>query len=422
LNNSTDNRVFQAFEHASYNTKNEGVEGKILPPELFEALKKYAGDKELRYYSITANGIKFRQFVGAIQIGKYCIEVLPKVDRSKNEGSAHRILIEMLRQTGYLRVKTPTESSLRVKRNFILETYLQMFIEETWQLIHNGLLKSYRSTSENQNALKGSLMFNKHILKNNVHAERFYVRHTTFDREHPLNKVLYKTLQLISRFQVNQELIAESKRQLICFPELPDINVSEDFFDRINWNRKTEAYQKAIAIARLLILNYHPDLSHGKNNVLALMFDMNDVWERWVTKQLTRAAKITDINISIRPQTKKVFWKSYTGVKISQKPDIIIEIDNKPVFILDTKWKLVHERPSEDDIRQMFAYNKLFGTQQAYLVYPGRNTSANGEFFEPTENGKCGLRFLNFVEDGRIRTEEVGGFLGEMVVAFTLFA
>jgi 5-methylcytosine-specific restriction enzyme subunit McrC len=143
LTKTSDHKVFQAFEHAAYNIKHEGKEGKILPPEIFEALKAYAGDKELPYYSITANGIKFTQYVGALQVGRFSIEVLPKVDRyQKNESSAQRILIEMLRQAGYISVKSPTESNLRLKNNFILETYIQMFLKETWILVHKGLIKS----------------------------------------------------------------------------------------------------------------------------------------------------------------------------------------------------------------------------------------------------------------------------------------
>ncbi len=39
---------------------------------MFDALKAYAGDKELPWFSLTANGIRFQQYVGALQVGKYC--------------------------------------------------------------------------------------------------------------------------------------------------------------------------------------------------------------------------------------------------------------------------------------------------------------------------------------------------------------
>lgn len=403
--------IFQAFEHSGYNTRNEGKEGKILPQKLFEALKDFAGEKDLPWYSLTANGVKFHQFVGAIQVGNYCIEVLPKIDRfRKDEGSAQRILIEMLKQSGFISVKTPTESTLKLKQNFILETYIQMFIDETWELIHKGLVKFYHKDEGNRNSLKGSLLFNKHINRNNIHAERFYVRFSTYDKEHPLNRILYKTLRLITKLPVSQDAVCSAATQLTILPELEDIKINNELFERIRYNRKTEQYKKAMNIARLLLLNYHPDLSHGRDNVLALMFDMNDVWEAWVTRRLSLISKKHDDRIFIRCQAKRVFWTGKTGERIKQKPDIIVEIDERPIFIIDTKWKIIDKRPSEEDIRQMFAYNKLFGSSISFLAYPGDSSVIQGEFYDPDENGECGLSFIPFLDQSRLSSKGLEQF------------
>ncbi len=167
------------------------------------------------------------------RLGSTAIEVLPKVDRyQQDESSAQRILIEMLRQSGFISVKSPTESNLRLKNNFILETYIQMFLKETWNLIHKGLVKTYYVEEGNKYALKGSLVFSKNIQKNNIHAERFYVRHTTYDREHPLNRILHKTLNLVSRLQVSNDTVTDIQVLQIYFPELRDISVSDEFFRR----------------------------------------------------------------------------------------------------------------------------------------------------------------------------------------------
>lgn len=403
-----ENIVFQAFEHASYNTKNEGREGKILPEKILDALKLYAGEKDLLWYTLTANGVRFHQYVGAIQIGRYCIEVLPKIDRyNKDEKSAQSVLINMLRQSGYISVKTPTESDLRLKKNFILETYVQMFLDETWQIIHKGLVKYYHREEGNNNSLKGSLDFSKQIRNNLIHAERFFVRYSVYDKEHPLNRIIYKTLSLIGKITVSQDTLASSKAQLRLFPQLNDIDVNDDYFNKIRYNRKTEAYRKAIDIARLLLLNYHPDLSHGRNNVLALMFDMNDVWEAWFTQRLKIAARKLDTAVQVRSQVKKTFWTGSTGDRVRQKPDIIIETAEQPEFILDTKWKIISNRPSEDDIRQMFAYNKLFGTRKSFLVYPGESRVVEGEFYAKDENGVCSLSFVPFIENGFLSSRGV---------------
>jgi 5-methylcytosine-specific restriction enzyme subunit McrC len=404
-------RVFQAFEYSSFNVLNEGREDKKLPDDLFEALKSFSGEKDLPYYSLTANGVRFKNFVGALQIGRWTIEVLPKIDRLQNETTAQSILIQMLRQTGFLKTDAPSESNLKLKRNYILETYLRMFLDETSNLVYKGLIKKYHKKEENSYALKGSLLFNKQINKNLVHTERFYTRHTTYDHQHELNRILLKTLIIISRLSIHSQLFADTKSLLVFFPELPDIKVSDELFGRIRWSRKTEPYKKAIEIARLLLLNYHPDLSYGKNHVLALMFDMNDLWEKWFARRLKVCASKYDKSIKIHVQSREAFWYPSRGHRVYQKPDIIIETKDKGRIILDTKWKLIHNRPSEDDLRQMYAYNMLFKSRKAFLVYPGSKESVSGQFFESNINGSCGLSFVPFVVEGKLSSNAVEDYL-----------
>ena len=292
-----------------------------------------------------------------------------------------------------------------------------MFLDETSHILHNGLVKFYHREEGNHNSLKGSLVFNKQISRNSIHAERFYVRFSTYDREHPFNRVLYKTLLLIGKLSISQEVLANSKRLLNHFPGLKDIKIDGDFFNKIKYNRKTESYKKAINIAKLLLLNYHPDLSYGRNNILALMFDMNEIWEEWFTRRLFIASKKYNGNVNIRAQAKKTFWIGSTGERVRQKPDIIIDVNQEPRFILDTKWKIINSKPSEDDIRQMFAYNKLFNVNQAYLVYPGDYLSVQGSYYDSNENGTCGLKFIPFISEGKLSHKAIWEFLDELVTS-----
>jgi 5-methylcytosine-specific restriction enzyme subunit McrC len=415
LLNQNKNIVFQVFEYASYNTYSGGKEGKKLPIELFEALKGFIGEKELPYYSLTANGVKFKQFVGAIQIGKYCIEVLPKIDRGNDSDLADKILISMLRQSGLIDIRTPTESSLRIKQNYILEAYINLFLNECESIIHRGLIKSYRKEEGNLNALKGKIIFNKQLSKNLVHDERFYISYTTYDRQNPLNRILFKTLNLIAQLANSGDVHYKTTKLLFSFSEMKDISVSEEVFSRIIWGRKTKEYRNAIEIARLLLLNYHPDLSTGKNDVLALMFDMNDLWEKWFTRKLRTAAFSIDKRIEIKAQIKSSFWSGLNGETIRQKPDILVKLPNGFRIVLDTKWKLVNCRPSEDDIRQMFAYNKLFNSKHSYLIYPGSNNSITGTFFDNTNNGSCGLEFIQFVKEGKLDSSGIELLLNRLI-------
>lgn len=89
---------------------------------------------------------------------------------------------------------------------------------------------------------------------------------------------------------------------------MPPIKTDDAFFDKIQYSRKTELYKAAIDIAKLILLNYHPDVNKGNNDVLALMFDMNSLWEKFV---FTSLRKNKPSNYTLKSQSVKQFWKKW---------------------------------------------------------------------------------------------------------------
>jgi len=355
---------------------------KQISADQFKALQHYYG-AGVPYYSLCFNGVQFNEYVGVIQIGNTVIEVLPKADRNtyttSEENKWRDILIGMLKAVGSFDIKATSDSNLKIKPNTILDLYFEMFINEVEYLLHNGLVKKYRKKEGNVTALKGSLHFAKHIQQNLTHQERFYVRHTTYDTEHILHFILYKAIRLLKQININSTLHSRIGTLLLHFPEMPAIKVDETTFSKLVYNRKTQSYKKAIDIAKLLLLQYHPDLSKGRNDVLALMFDMNKLWEQFVYVSLRR-----DKNLSVTAQTSKYFWQPENGYRSSIRPDIVINKDDKErCIVLDTKWKNLNGyNPSPDDLRQMYVYHEYFGAKRVALVYPGNpEKNSKGTFF-----------------------------------------
>jgi 5-methylcytosine-specific restriction enzyme subunit McrC len=362
---------------------------KKITEDQFDALRLYFGEKGLPYYTLCYNGVTFNEHVGVIQVGKTLIEILPKADKvsaSKKEESKWRdILIDMLRAVGSFDIKAPSHGNLKIKPNTILDLYFELFIKEVEYLLHNGLVKQYRKKEANVTALKGSLQFAQHLQQNLTHQERFYVCHTTYDVEHKLHFILFKTLRLLKQINTNASLNSRIGNLLLNFPEMPEIRVTESTFDKLVLNRKTQSYSKAIEISRLILLQYHPDLSKGRNHVLALMFDMNKLWEKFVLVSLRRN-KQSDITIT--DQTSKYFWKPKNGYRSAIRPDIIIKRDKENCMVLDTKWKNLNGyNPSPDDLRQMYVYHEYYEAKKVALVYPGSELLRTmGKYLHPVSS------------------------------------
>jgi 5-methylcytosine-specific restriction enzyme subunit McrC len=370
--------VITVYEHqALYVHKGE----QQLSEQDLLALQRYHKEKDFPYYSLVHNGVKFCEYVGVIQIGALCIEILPKADRNESQEHWRTLLIDMLRSSGTFTVSAPSSAALKLKPNSVLEHYFELFLSHTEQLAHHGLIKRYRKTQGNCLAMKGKLLMGRHLAKNLAHQERFYVQHNVYDHEHLLNQILLKALKLLAESNLSPSLSARAAKLMLDLPELQDISVSQQTFDAIRYDRKSQAYQSAIGIARLLLLNFHPDLSQGRNDVLALLFNMNVLWERFVLKALQR---FSPGEFTAHGQLGREFWQPEKGRTRTIRPDIVVKSSERPLFVLDTKWKNISvQAASDDDLRQLYAYSRFHGKAKVCLLYPGEtNSYTEGAFLE----------------------------------------
>ena len=171
-------------------------------------------------------------------------------------------------------------------------------------------------------------------------------------------------------------------------------------------NRKIVPYKTALEIARLIILNYAPNISSGKENMLALLFDMNSLWEEYILKKIQYVAQD---GFEVFGQKSKVFWN---GITI--RPDIVIR-NGSDTYIIDTKWKKINgNKPSIEDLKQMYIYNEYWSSTKAVLVYPS-NYSEPPKFknfegiLENEEHHQCGIGKISiFNIDNRALSNSIG--------------
>ncbi|HBT09509.1 MAG TPA: restriction endonuclease, partial [Leeuwenhoekiella sp.] len=234
----------------------------------------------------------FKQYVGVLQVNDVCIEVLPKADRSSaGESAWQKALIEMLRVTKRLKINQVDHANVTKQSKHLLDLYFEWYLNEVQKLIHQGLIKKYYRKQGNLNTLKGKLVFAKQISQNIIHKERFYTEHQVYDRDHLVHQILQQALGIIEQFTRGGYLYGKCKSIQLDFPEVKAINATAATFDKLVLGRKEQPYRTALEIARLIILNFAPNVKNGSEKMIALLFDMNNLWEEYILIQLKKAYK-----------------------------------------------------------------------------------------------------------------------------------
>jgi 5-methylcytosine-specific restriction enzyme subunit McrC len=387
------------FEHQRLLVDQEGEY--YLSERQHQALEAYYSNYS-PFFTLIRNGVQFCEYVGVLQVGDTLIEILPKADKlTGNEAIKkwQKLLISMIRTVWGFPVKDSGTSDLKLKHNSVLDLYFELFVTEIEKLMHLGLIKKYIREERNATALKGKLAFTKHIQHNLVHQERFYIETTTYTQQHDLHRILYAALKLVSHLNRNVVLNSRIGNLLLNFPEQKSIKVNPSTFARLQYDRKSIVYKTALEIAELLLLNYHPDISKGHKNVLALMFDMNALWEQFVLCVLRRDLK----GYTVNGQVSKRFWKStetIASLSSSMRPDIVLLHKEKmEVFVLDTKWKNLNAKgPSTEDLRQMYVYHEYFDANMVALVYPGEELKVSGSYFKKQENKELDNKHCHIIQ------------------------
>lgn len=404
----------QVFEHQQI-AVGESAPGGCFTEAHFQALARIAGPEMAKYFSVLHRSIRFSNYVGVMQAGSLTIEILPKASRPGQQDHRlwQQVLLDMLRACRLLKADHLSAADLSLRPNSILDYYISVFLEEVETLLRQGLSREYSRHSGNLPVLKGRLLFHRQVQKNLAHAERFYTDHEQYGYEHLFNRIVSSALQALGHFPLPPALEAKFQKLSRQFPLLPPVDASQVKWEELPFGRKTERYRNAVETALLLLRQYRPDIRAGRRPLIAILFDMNLLFEEYVYRQL---AHLKTEGLQIYRQLSRPFWE-----RRYIRPDIVLEYGGRR-FVLDTKWKaLPRASPNMDDLRQMFVYAQFFDAPHGVLVYPQAYGVADlppVPFSKVSPSGQqidCQALFVDIIRDGRLNRSLEEDILGKLM-------
>lgn len=348
--------------------------------------------------------MRFGSYVGFLQLGDLGIEVLPKADKSElgGHGRWHRALVRMLRVVGDLGLETRDEALLRLDPGRLFDLFIGRFLDECERLLHEGLTRGYRTEEGDRTTFRGRLRVAEHVRRNAVNAARFFVASPVYDHRNLPNLALHEALGVVDRLPVSSAIRARARGLRHGFPELPPWRADAAALARHRLGRNTARYRVGLRLAGLILFHLAPNVMQGKTPLVALLFDMNSLWERYVA---VMARRLRLPGLVVRAQDSAPFWRSEGGTQ-SLRPDITIrdQETGEVSLIVDTKWKVpARGQASGSDLKQMFCYHELFACSRSLLLYPStRGASHVSERGRYVGRGhRCALGFLAVEGDPR---------------------
>lgn len=381
------------------------------------ALAKYHDRTSTRAFTLGHRSLRLRQHVGFLRVGPVSLEVYPKLGRDAQERDWPGLMFHMLDVVAGVRLAPQDNAPLRSRSGELFDILLARFLDLTQTILRAGLARSYREVEENGTTFRGRLLVGQHLRANHVRQERMYVAYEVHDADNLPNRILHRALERVMRTATSPDLLHRAQSALSAFPDLTPAPIRPAEWASLRYDRRTERYREALVLARMVLHDERPDLRWGDHEVIALLFDMNALFEAYVERALRGLA-----GVRVRAQRPARFWEPSSGPASWVKPDLLVFEDGDSVpLVLDTKWKVPkHGRPDDDDLRQVFAYLHTFGGRGGALLYPrasAEQTATEGTFVVGTMPGH--LVYLDLFSGGK---PDLAAFRGALPTALGLRA
>ena len=331
--------------------------------------------------------LQVQNYVGVIRTKNECqFEILPKISKTTNLASAQNLLIKMLVELHGSPFKRGATAELQAYKMSFLETFLRYFLDQVANIVRQGIARSYVNVKDNLVYLRGKLQLTEHLKHNIFQKTSFFCEFDEYEANRPINRLIKRALKVVHRESRDPRNLQHCRELLFWFDGVPSSSDVDQDFRSLRQDRLVQHYAPAMPSCKLILEGLNPLTKGGKHCTIALLFDMNIVFQDYIVAKLSK--QFPEFQISA--QAKHYFLVDY----FKQKPifGLIPDVElwhrsNDFRVIADCKWKYLdfeqtNQGIPQSDMYQIFAYCKKCLPEQedrsVILIYPKTD-----QFHEP---------------------------------------
>lgn len=336
-------------------------------------LERLAQRLPIRMLEWRRQSVKFTQYCGVLQLGETTIEVLPKIHGQTDPGLSERVLVRLLQVNGMVEPVGVGEAMVGQQAHTLLDVFIDHFRSMVQLQLQQGLIRRYVTREDDLLMVKGRLDLNIQLRRNALTPHRASCRYDEFDADNIYNRTLRYVVRLLVPLSRHPDLRRGLSELLLHLGFASDQAVTAERVESLTFDRTNLRWQPVFRRCADFLRSLHPNVTAGGAHALALMFDMNKIFEGYVTWRFRQSFR----GCQIRVQGPRLFLATNSaGQDVFQmKPDIAVIREGEVRLIADAKWKVLspEERRlgiAQSDMYQLAAYARRYACNHMVLVYP----------------------------------------------------
>ena len=343
------------------------------------------------------NCIKWQQFCGLVQLGDITLEVLPKVTESRESPADSRsTLIKMLGKAGLIKLHKPGTANIDLASCSLLDVFIADFCQQLLHQLAQGSFKQYVSNEENLGVLRGKLRVADQLKTNLAHKERLYCEYDELSEDNFINRAIKYALVVVLPKAKSSKLKRQISELLLRFDHVAQRLINPDLISEHTLNRNEQRFAGVLHYCELFIRNLAPNNTAGSHQAFSLLFDMNQLFEAWVSALLKPLAY--ELGLTLRTQGPRRYLAYRSDIQsdvFQMRPDVCFLDERGDVrLVADAKWKKLARQEtklgvSQSDMYQLHAYGNRYKCRNLALIYPRQMPSEPDHHFELHTDGSA---------------------------------
>jgi len=256
----------------------------------------------------------------------------------------------------------------------LLELLIGLFARRLQEQVRVGLSRAYCRHQNDLSRLRGKMDVTRQFTTLAASPQKLACLYDEFTADTDLNRLLLCAVEFLRRRSVRastQRLLSEIAAH---FTDVQAASVSDVLAGTIAIDRVNRRWETLATLARQLLSQAYQTAHGGERDGIALLFDMNLLFEGYVAAIARKACSPLGYKVHAQgPQ--RCLARNEAGTSVFHtRPDLYFE-RGEDVVVLDTKWKHIDPKRhnfdvAQPDAYQMFGYTRVYKSRATVLLYP----------------------------------------------------